>query len=76
MTNEQKPPHRSQTDSPGRKAPRKINEARTIRISPESWAYAMDYAIKASVKKGYIVTMREALGDIIKDHQQWSKERE
>lgn len=71
-----KPAHRVQTDSPGRKAPKRISEPRTIRIGPESWAYAMDYAIRASVKKGYIVTMREALADIIEDHKRWSENRE
>lgn len=63
-----RPPHRVQTDSPGRKAPRRVTENRTVRISPDSWAIAMDYAIAASVKKGYIVTMREALDDIIQAH--------
>lgn len=68
MTKTQKPPHRVQVQSPGRKAPKRVSENRTVRISPDSWAIAMDYAIAASVKKGYIVTMREALDDIIQDH--------
>lgn len=74
--NQRKPPHRTQTDAPGRKAPRKIDGPRTIRIDPDTWAYAMDYAIRSSVKKGYIVTMKEAIADIVADHQQWTIRKE
>lgn len=61
-----KPPHRKQIEAPGRKPPARIDTPRTVRIDPEIWELTMAHAVKLSAKRGYIVTLKEALGDLVR----------
>ena len=65
--NDQKPPHRKQIQAPGRKPPEKIDKPRTLRVDPDVWEIAMATAIKLSGKRGYIVTLKEALAHIVRE---------
>ena len=69
--NEKKPPHRKQIQAPGRKPPKTIDKARTVRVDPEVWDIAMAHAVKLSTNRGYIVTLKESLSDIVRTFKQW-----
>ncbi|MCG2581941.1 MAG: hypothetical protein KA296_13800, partial [Marinobacter sp.] len=66
-----KPPHRKQIKAPGRKPPETITKARTVRVDPDVWDIAMAHAVKLSAQRGYIVTLKESLGDIVRTYKQW-----
>ena len=68
--NEKKPPHRKQIQAPGRKPPKTIEKARTVRVDPDIWEIAMAHAVKLSSQRWYIVTMKESLGDIVRTFKQ------
>lgn len=67
---QKKPPHRKQIQAPGRKPPQTIEKARTVRVDPDVWDIAMAHAVKLSSKRGYIVTLKESLGDIVRTYKQ------
>lgn len=69
-----KPPHRKQIKAPGRKPPQTIEKARTVRVDPEVWDIAMAHAVKLSAQRGYIVTLKESLGDMVRTFKQWEDE--
>lgn len=73
--NQKKPPHRKQTQAPGRKPPQTIEKARTVRVDPDVWDIAMAHAVKLSGERGYIVTLKESIGDIARTFKQWESER-
>lgn len=65
---QKKPPHRKQIQAPGRKPPQKIDKPRTLRVDPDVWDIVMAHAVKLSGKKGYIVSLKEALSDIVRGY--------
>lgn len=71
-----KPPHRRQTEAPGRKPPQTIDRPRTVRVDPEVWDIAMAHAVRLSSQRGYIVTLKESLGDMVRAYHQWETERD
>ena len=73
--NQKKPPHRKQIQAPGRKPPKVIDKARTVRVDPEVWEIAMAHAVKLSTKRGYIVTLKESLSDIVRTVKQWEDQQ-
>jgi len=72
--NEKKPPHRKQIQAPGRKPPKTIDKARTVRVDPDIWDIAMAHAVKLSSQRGYIVTMKESLGDMVREFKRMEEQ--